>query len=66
MIAWKGISPTHYRTTKGGAEARLFEDGWFALHGRRARGPLPDMLTAMDAAEELMARASRPEAEAAP
>lgn len=66
MIAWKGISPTHYRTTTGGAEVRFSPDGWFAVVGRRARGPLGDLLTAMDAAEELLARASRPEAEAAP
>ena len=59
VIAWKGVSPALYRTTTGGAEAHLFEDGWYARLGRRWRGPHSDMLRAMDGAEELLQRAAR-------
>lgn len=49
--AWIGRSPDHYSTK--GAEVRRQPEGWYALAGRRIRGPMSCLDSAMKAAEEM-------------
>jgi hypothetical protein len=52
--AWIGRTPDHY-TTKGAAV--IYRRGWFAIAGRRVRGPLSSLDSAMKAADEMLAAA---------
>jgi hypothetical protein len=50
--AWIGRSPDHY-TTKGAEVRRVPGDGWYARAGRKVRGPLSCLDSAMKAADEM-------------
>lgn len=55
--AWYGRSDTHYITR--GADAFLAEGGWYARCGRKVRGPISNLDTAMQAADAMLATAKR-------
>lgn len=55
--SWHFVTKDHYRT-RGGS---VFHNGqgWIAVCGRRARGPLHDLQTAMSAADSLIVEAPK-------
>ena len=56
--AWFFVDRNHYKT-RGASVRHNGKDGWFAVVGRRIRGPLNSLDAAMAAADRMLTEAER-------